>query len=369
MSLANNFLTRLPFPASGLMLAIASLGILYPRFFQGIVSYIVPIFYPAAVAPTALAPIALTSYLTSIPTTLPSSSIPTPFASIHTALASTIPTILYTIFGVIAVVLWLLLLLKMIVCRAELLTSLRSPVIASVIGTFPMATIVLSVYLQNLIGDTAVILWCVGVALHALLIIFFSLRFLRKPILEKLFPSWLVAYVGIVIAPITSPCFSQAFVPVVAHSVLIFGAVLVIILFPALIYRSIKLPLDDPVKPLVCIFIAPVSIILAGYTQCCSENPCVVLAMLILETIILVLILLKLPRLMKLPFYPSYAAFTFPFVVTSTAFVYGVFALVDAGFVPSALYWAPVFVVLLATALVVYVFIRYAMFLFSPHTS
>ena len=44
-----------------------------------------------------------------------------------------------------------------------------------------------------------------------------------------------------------------------------------------------------------------------------------VLGMLIAATLIYLMVLIKLPKLLKIPFYPSYAAFTFPFVITAIA--------------------------------------------------
>lgn len=336
----NKFLTRLPFPTSGLVIAIAAIGILYPKYLQGLELDIVPEFIPT------------------------SSNL---YSTLGTFLCDTLSSILYIVFGTTAAVLWLLILIKMILRRDEFLEALRSPMVASVLATFPMSLIVLSVYIHNIIGDSAVIFWCIGIGLHVSFIIFFSIRFLRKPLLEKVFPSWFVMYIGIIIAPITSPYFSQSFVPIVAHSILIFGAVLGVILFPPTIYRCIKLPLEDHAKPLVCIFAAPVSIVLAGYMRCCDASVDIIFAMLVIETVIFTFVLLKLPRLLKLPFYPSYAAFTFSFVVTSTAYVYGIFALVDAKMIAADLFWVPLLIVLLVSGLVVYVFIRYAMFLFSPH--
>jgi exfoliative toxin A/B len=93
--------------------------------------------------------------------------------------------------------------------------------------------------------------------------------------------------------------------------------------------------------------------------QSFSSNGGIVSALLLAETFVLILVLLQLPKLLMLPFYPSYAAFTFPFVVTATAYFFGVQSLVEAGFISAGWYVVPAVVILFAAVLVVYVFVRY----------
>ncbi len=302
------FLSVLPFPISGLMLAIGALGILFPLFFERV------IFCPE------------------------------------------LGSVLYSVFGCVAAAIWVCLVLKCVFFPSQLRAALCDPVLASVLGTFPMATMVLSVYLLEIVGEVSVFLWYAAVFLHAALIVWYTVQFLKSPSLARVFPSWLVVYAGSILCPITAPYFGEV---LLGQAVFWFGALSILVLTPFLVLRCVKMPLADPTKPLVCIFAAPVSIALAGYTQCFSVNLWVVAALLLLEAVVLALVLAKLPTLLRLPFYPSYAAFTFPFVVTATACVFGVLELVSAGAVGEWLLVVPSLVVLLATGLVVYVFVRY----------
>ena len=262
--------------------------------------------------------------------------------------------VLQFIFGAVSAVLWVMLILKAVLFPAQIRSALHDPILASVAGTFPMATMALSVYLAEIVGDSAVFLWYAGVVLHAVLIVFFSIRFLKEPKLSQVFPSWLVVYVGIVLASITAPYFNQIFVGQICFW---FGFAALVPLLPALLIRCTQIPIPEPAKPLICIFAAPISIILAGYVQSFSLNGGIVSALLLAETF--VLSLLQLPKLLMLPFYPSYAAFTFPFVVTATAYFFGVQSLVEAGFISAGWYVVPAVVILFAAVLVVYVFVRY----------
>ena len=61
----------------------------------------------------------------------------------------------------------------------------------------------------------------------------------------------------------------------------------------------------------------------------------------------------------NLPFCPGYSAFTFPFVVTATAYLLGIETLVEAGVLGTGWYAVSAAVLLLAAVLVVYVSLRY----------
>lgn len=66
----------------------------------------------------------------------------------------------------------------------------------------------------------------------------------------------------------------------------------------------------------------------------------------------------------KIKFYPSYAAFTFPFVITAIALRQTVSYLNEMNIiVPSILNYLVVIETILATVIVIYVFIRYLKFL------
>lgn len=309
MNLFQKLLFHLPLPISGLMLAAASLGILFPQFCM------------VFSCPKA-------------------------------------GFVLHVLCGFFAAVLWILLVLKAVFFFPQIKEALKNPVLASVAGTFPMTILALAVYALELFGEGAVLFWYAGVILHAALIVYFSIRFLKHPRLSAVYPSWLVVYVGIVLAAITAPYFNQI---AAGQLCFLFGAAALVPLLPVLLVRCIRMPLADSVKPLFCIFAAPISILLAGYLQSFSVDAVLVFTLLAAETVILVLVLQKLPSLLRLPFYPSYAAFTFPFVVTATAYLFGIEALVEAGVLGTGWYVVSAAVLLLAAVLVVYVSLRYVL--------
>ena len=85
------------------------------------------------------------------------------------------------------------------------------------------------------------------------------------------------------------------------------------------------------------------------------------IGLLVLASALYIMVLVKLPGYLKLPFYPSYAAFTFPFVITAIATKQSMACLTKMGM---AVAWlSPVVLVetIIAAVLVIYALVRYCM--------
>lgn len=266
------------------------------------------------------------------------------------------------VFGAVGAVIWVLLIAKVIVCFPGVKTAMDDVVVASVTGaTFPMATMLLAAYLKPFIGGAAAILWYAGVALHVAMIVWFTLKFMVKLELPKVFPSYFIVYVGIAVASLTSPAFGAA--STIGTWAFWFGFVTLLALLVLVTYRYVKFPVKmDPPKPLFCIYAAPASLCLAGYIQAiASKSAAMIFGLLALSSLLYIVVLIKLPGFLKLPFYPSYAAFTFPFVITAIAAKQSMACLTKMGM---AVAWLkPVVLVetIIAVVLVIYALVRYVM--------
>lgn len=262
-------------------------------------------------------------------------------------------------FGALAAIIWVLLVLKVIFCWKGVCQAMDDPVVASVSGTFPMTTMLLSVYAKPFIGAPAQFLWYLGIALHVALIVWFTVKFMLKPVMPKVFASYFIVYVGIVVASLTAPAYEMT--ATIGTWCFWFGFVCLIGLLALVGYRYIKFPVKmDPPKPLFCIFAAPASLCLAGYIQSVApKSAAMVIGMLVLSTVLYVMVLIKLPGFLKLPFFPSYAAFTFPFVITAIAAKQSMACLTKLGLAVSWL--SPVVLVetIIAAVLVIYALVRY----------
>ena len=262
-------------------------------------------------------------------------------------------------FGVIAAVLLLMLVAKAVFFPSMVKHDLGNSIFASVaVGAF-MATMQIAALFEPLAPRAMFMLWAAAVAAHALWVIWFTWTFIRKFDLSQVFPTYFVCYVGIIVASITSPTFGME---ALGHGIWWFGFIAYLALLVVVTLRYAQHEAPQPAKPLLCIYTAPMSLSLAGYFAVFEPNVHVVAAMEVLAQAFLVFVLVKLPPMLKLPFYPSYAAFTFPFVITASALSKTTALLGDPLWLHVLLMAETVF----ATAIVLYATARYLVFLFKP---
>lgn len=223
-----------------------------------------------------------------------------------------------SVCGIFAAFLLVLVLMKLFMFPEMVKEDMKNPIMASVSGTFSMAIMILSTYVKPLIGQGAFVIWIIGLLLHIALIIYFTKQFILKLQMPKVFASYYIVYVGIAVAAITAPVYEQTGIGSAAFW---FGFVTLILLFVLVTYRYMKFKqVPDPAKPLICIYAAPTSLCLAGYVQSVTPKSFgMLVGMLAVASVLYIFALVKAAECLKLPFYPSYAAFTFPFVISAIA--------------------------------------------------
>ena len=220
--------------------------------------------------------------------------------------------------GIAAGLLLILILLKLILFPAAIKEDMKNPIMASVSGTFSMALMLLSAYVKPFIGPAAYYIWLFAIALHVVLIIYFTVKFIAKLQMPKVFASYYIVYVGIAVAAITAPAYEKLSIGSAAFW---FGFVSLLVLLVLVTVRYVKYTeIPDPAKPLICIYAAPTSLCIAGYVQSVMPKSYgMLMAMFVLASVLYVFALVKAIGYFKLPFFPSYASFTFPFVISAIA--------------------------------------------------
>ena len=268
------------------------------------------------------------------------------------------------ICGAVSALFLLLFVIKVIAFPKLFAEDMANPIMASVSGTFSMALMLLSTYIKGYLGaaDVAFAVWAIAIALHVALIVFFTAKFVVNLKLKAVFASYYIVYVGIAVAAVTAPVYEAT---TIGAATFWFGLVSFVALFVLVTMRYVKLPdVPEPAKPLICIYAAPMSLCLAGYVQSVMpKNQIFLLVMFGVATVMYLFALVQLVRCLSLPFYPSYAAFTFPFVISAIASKMTAACLMNMG---APLPWlAPVVLVetIIATVLVVYTCVRYLAFL------
>ena len=266
------------------------------------------------------------------------------------------------LFGGLSLIIFIALLAKMFTFPISLKEGYENPVIASILSTFPMSMIILSTYFSSFAYAIAFGIWRLGVALMLTWVIFFTRKHVMPFKIEKVFSSYFVLYVGVVVASLTAPIYG---VEALGRILFWYGFFIYLLLVPIVTYRVFVVKgIPEPLKPLVIIYAAPASRLLAGYLQSFSDKSVLFVLLLGGWAFLMTLFgLSQMPRLLRQPFYPSYSAFTFPFVISAVAFNGLTNFLKSEGYATSFIEPIRIFFILWASIMVVYVLVRYLLFL------
>ena len=280
------------------------------------------------------------------------------FFSLGNLLNDTHP-LLKAICGTIGMIFLILILLKLVRYPERIRQDFKNPVIASNSGTFSMSLMILSTYLITFMPDIAYSIWILGVALHILLIVYFTHHFIIHNFdISTVYPSYWIVFVGITMGAITAHAHNLDEIGFIFFLVGFIGMILTL---PLVIYRYIKhKDIPNANKPLICIFTAVMSILIVGYLN--SYNNISIeflIGMYTFACMFYIFALAKFIEYRNLEFYPSFAAFTFPFVISGLA-TKGVMSKTGFNIILNNVLSIET---VIATAIVVYVTIKYIKFL------
>ena len=221
--------------------------------------------------------------------------------------------------GAVGVIFIILLILKLIKYPDIVKKDLSNPIILCNSGTFSMSLMLLSTYINLFSSDLALGVWILGICLHILLIIWFTYRnIICEFDINVVYPSYWIVFVGITMGAITAHVHGLNDIGFIFF---LSGFISMIITLPLVIYRYIKYPNKlDQNKPLICIFTAVMSILIVGYTNSLNSISYeFLMGLYSVAFIFFIFAFYKVIEYRNLDFYPSYSAFTFPFVITAIA--------------------------------------------------
>ncbi len=269
-----------------------------------------------------------------------------------------------SIFGVLSAILFVLMIAKMIKYPKDIVIALDNPLVASVFPTFSMTIMLLATYIKPFSQIAALIIWIIGLALHVILMIWFTKKYVLKFKIKQVFPSWFIVYVGIVVASVTGPMFQLS---AIGKLVFWFGLATYLVLLGIILYRVIKIKeIPEPALPSLAIFAAPASLLLAGYMNSFEmKNMAILYFLMALSLIMYTIVIFLMFKLLRIKFYPSYSAFTFPFVISGICMKLTNGFLIKSGHVITALKYLIKFQEAVAFVLIIYVLVKYIEFLFA----
>lgn len=266
--------------------------------------------------------------------------------------------------GFVSTILGILLICKLVLYPLIIKEDMKNPIMASVAGTFSMALMLLATYIKPYIGASSIYIWYFAIVLHITLIIYFTIKFIFKFDIKKVFTSYYIVYVGIAVASVTAPAFEKINIGTITFW---FGFISCLILLVLVTYRYTKFKeIPQPAQPLFCIYAAPVSLCLAGYIQSINPKSLFMIGFLaILSLMIYIIVLCQLPKYLKMKFFPSYASFTFPLVISAIGMKMTMTCLSNMGYNIEFLKYIVLLQTVIATILVIYTLIRFIMFITS----
>lgn len=232
---------------------------------------------------------------------------------------------------ILAGILFLTLILKAVLVPDEIRRRLADPVLGGIVCTFTMGSMFFSVSLKSISYTLGETVWIAAVVLHFIFMGNYTIRFLKNPGWKNLYTVSFLVYVGIAAAAAASPAFGfERFGTVLLY----FAAAAMLILFPLNIFRYLTLKSPEAFQPLICIFAAPLSLCLVAYLQTAVRKNVILVVSAVPVTVgIYVFALLQAVRIIrKGKFFPSFSAFTFPFVNTAIAAFQSSAALKKSGF-------------------------------------
>ncbi|MFN2363528.1 MAG: TDT family transporter [Halarsenatibacteraceae bacterium] len=265
--------------------------------------------------------------------------------------------------GALAFIIILLLIGRFITDNNGFFKELNNPVVASVSPCFSMGIIILASYLVSVSPEIARVIWYTGIILHGLFVLLFSGKYLLNFNIKKVFPSYFIVYVGIVVASVTAPVFNNL---ILGQVIFWIGFLGYMVFLPIVAYRVFKVKeIIKPALPTIAIFTAPAGLCLAGYMSAFPDKNILMVGWLIFLTLVMITaVIFYLPKMLAVGFCPSFSAFTFPFVITAIGLrMAGNYLVGQYGI--SLLKYPALIVEFLATALVLFVFILYATFIFK----
>ncbi|CAH0526743.1 TDT family transporter [Vibrio hippocampi] len=251
---------------------------------------------------------------------------------------------------------------KFVFHYSALREELAHPVVGSVVPTFAMACMVVSnsvVEFSQLAGDA---IWLAAIALHISFLLSFCYHRAKQFELAHMVPSWFVPPVGIIVADVAFTG-NPALRPI-ADFTLYFGLLAYAIMLPMMVYRLIfSHEIPDAAKPTIAILAAPASLSLAGYLSVSTQPSLLLVALLFGIAVLMTLVIyFAFITLLKLPFSPAYAAFTFPMVIGATA-LFKLSSLLEtlnfSGNGAEQVWWLAAIELTIATLVVGYVSVRY----------
>lgn len=215
----------------------------------------------------------------------------------------------------VAVALFVLLTLayiyKWLVANERVLEELNHPVRINFLPTISINLILLGILISPEHPVLGLDLWRIGAVLQLLLTLIIVNIWLNteRPV-ASINPAWFIPAVGNVLVPVAA---APAGYTLTAWFFLSVGLFFWTILITVVFYRLItKPPLEPPMRPTLVVMIAPPAVSCLAIMALTGEMGIAAMGLFFVATFFVLLLTPQIPSLLKLPYFPSWWAYTFP---------------------------------------------------------
>ena len=231
-----------------------------------------------------------------------------------------ISPILLIIAFIVALGLILPIIFRFISHPSMLFNELKDPTVGSVAPTLTLTIMILANFIGRLNTVVGTVIWLIAIILHFIFFLTFTYHRIqtRECFNSHILPSWFVPTTGLIVACITIP---SSYFRSLSEVIFIFGTVCYIILMPLVLYRlCLGIPLKEGHRPTLALLTTPSNLILAGALVLYPHaNPLFAIILFGISCLTSLSVYVMLVTLLRLPFTPAYAAFTFPLGVAAEA--------------------------------------------------
>lgn len=193
------------------------------------------------------------------------------------------------------------------------------PIKMSFFPAFSISLILLSVATVNLAEFLSLLLWCTGASLHLLFTLYVLGQWLHHPKFQIAHstPAWFIPVVGNILVPIAGVEHGFIEISWFFFSIgLIYWIVLKTLIFNRMFFHD---PLPAKLLPTLFILIAPPAVGFISYTKLNGELDNFGRILFYAAMFLVLLLISQLPKFIKINFYMSWWAYSFPLAASTVA--------------------------------------------------
>ena len=233
------------------------------------------------------------------------------------------------VFGILGAALLIIVVFKALFLPQNLKANLQHPVQAAVATVIPFAFMLDAAYLAPNYPNAAAVLWLFSLIAVLIYLAWFNAKYIFHLQIKQVFAAYFIPFVGFCVPVMTSHHLTIDWLPLqtIRYALFVLSAIGFVVMFIVISIRYLKVPVTETsALPVFAIYTAPLAMLIVGYARLLphgEHSATLVWVSLILSQLLFVMVLSQVPIYLKNGFFPSYAALTFPFIITANSMFEG----------------------------------------------